>query len=129
MTPEVSRFEGFVNYGSPIRQYDSDAAGRSFVAQEVQNRILMPVFKVLRNSVTVAVYSGQTIVVGGLFESKVQREDDKTPILGDAPVVGHLFRSKIEQIERRAVIFFVTVNIIDPSGGLVHAPGAATASL
>jgi general secretion pathway protein D len=129
LTPEVSRFEGFVNYGSPIRQYDSDSLGRQFVAQEVQNRILMPVFKVLRNSVNVAVYSGQTVVVGGLLESKSQGGNDKTPILGDAPVVGHLFRSKTEQREMRAVIFFVTVNIIDPSGGLVHKPAATTASL
>lgn len=129
MTPEVSRFEGFVNYGSPVRQYETNAAGQVYVAQEVQNRILMPVFKVLRNSVNVSVYSGQTIVVGSLFETKVNATNDKTPILGDAPIVGHLFRSKVEQRETRAVIFFVTVNIIDPSGGTVKSPTATTASL
>ena len=129
LTPEVSRFEGFVNYGSPIRQYETDSAGRQYVAQEVQNRILMPVFKVLRNSVNVSVYSGQTAVVGSLLESRVQGVNDRTPILGDAPLVGQLFRSKIDQRVRRAVIFFVTVNIIDPSGGLVHAPPNTTASL
>ncbi len=129
LTPEVSRFEGFVNYGSPIRQYDVDGAGRQFVAQEVQNRILMPVFKVLRNSVNVSVYSGETVVVGSLLESKQGMTNDKTPILGDAPLVGHLFRSKVDHREMRAIIFFVTVNIVDPSGGLVHKPGATTASL
>jgi general secretion pathway protein D len=129
MTPEVSRFEGFVNYGSPIRQYNTNAIGQQYVEQEVQNRILMPVFKVLRNSVNVSVYSGQTVVVGGLMEAKIQADNDKTPILGDAPLVGHLFRSKVEQREMRAVIFFVTVNIIDPSGGTVQPPVATTASL
>ena len=89
----------------------------------------MPVFKVLRNSVNVSVYSGQTAVVGSLLESRVQGVNDRTPILGDAPLVGQLFRSKIDQRVRRAVIFFVTVNIIDPSGGLVHAPPNTTASL
>jgi len=129
MTPEVSRFEGFINYGSPIRQYETSGSGQQYVAQEVQNRILMPVFKVLRNAVNVSVYSGQTLVVGGLLESRVQSTNDKTPILGDAPLVGHLFRSKVDQRVRRAVVFFVTVNIIDPAGGLVHAPARTTASL
>jgi general secretion pathway protein D len=129
MTPEVSRFEGFINYGSPIRQYENDALGRPYVAQEVQNKILMPVFKVLRNSVNVSVYSGQTAVVGGLLESRIQEVNDKTPILGDVPLVGQFFRSKSDQRQRRAVIFFVTVNIIDPSGGVVHTPTATTASL
>jgi len=78
------------------------------------------------NSVNVSVYSGQTLVVGGLIESKVQATNDKTPILGDAPLVGHLFRSKVDQRIRRAVVFFVTVNIVDPSGGLVHAPARTT---
>jgi type II secretory pathway component GspD/PulD (secretin) len=63
------------------------------------------------------------------MEAKIQADNDKTPILGDAPLVGHLFRSKVEQREMRAVIFFVTVNIIDPSGGTVQPPVATTASL
>ncbi len=120
LKPEVTRFEGFINYGSPIRQYDTSPGGQVYVTQEVENPILMPVFKVLRNAVQVSVYSGETAVIGGLYESNRQVIDDRTPILGDAPVVGRLFRSKIESRQRRAVVFFVTVNIIDPSGGLVH---------
>jgi general secretion pathway protein D len=67
--------------------------------------------------------------VGGLLESRIQEVNDKTPILGDVPLVGQFFRSKSDQRQRRAVIFFVTVNIIDPSGGVVHTPTATTASL
>jgi len=127
--PEITRFDGFINYGSPIEQTLTASNGTPYVAQRVENPILMPVFRVLRNDVRVSVYSGQTVVIGGLYEAKKQGVNDKTPVLGDAPVVGKLFRSKVDRSERKAVIFFVTVNIVDPSGGVVSGPSATTASL
>jgi general secretion pathway protein D len=127
--PEVTRFDGFINYGSPIEQTQTAPNGQPYVAQRVENPILMPVFRVLRNDVRVSVYSGQTAVIGGLYEAKRQGIDDKTPVLGDAPFVGKLFRSTVDRSQRKAVIFFVTVNIIDPSGGVVKGPAATTASL
>ena len=54
--------------------------------------------------------------MGGLMESTVQDVEDKIPIMGDLPFVGRLFRSSVEQRQLRAIVLFVKVRILDPSG-------------
>jgi MSHA biogenesis protein MshL len=41
--------------------------------------------------------SGQIIVIGGLMRETRQRQDYKTPLLGDIPGIGRLFRSERDQ--------------------------------
>ena len=61
----------------------------------------------------------------GIFRGWAMRTDtekgdgdgwDKVPFLGDLPFVGRLFKSKGKDRLKRAVLFFVKANIIDPSG-------------
>jgi MSHA biogenesis protein MshL len=42
----------------------------------------------------VRAHSGQVIVIGGLMRERRQRNDHKTPFLGDVPGIGNLFKSK-----------------------------------
>jgi len=116
LTPEITQFEGFINYGSPIRQVSSDGGDAAFQTSFVDNTILMPVFRAIREQTSVTVYDGQTIVIGGLVNESRGTIHDKVPILGDTPVLGHLFRSEIDSRRRQSMLFFVTVNVIDPSG-------------
>ncbi len=46
--------------------------------------------------------------------------EDKIPILGDVPVLGKLFSSVSERSQKRAILVFVSVRIIDPSGHPVN---------
>ena len=46
----------------------------------------------------------------------VQKVQDKTPILGDAPLIGSLFRSSANQRIKRNLLIFVTAGLLDPSG-------------
>ncbi len=80
------------------------------------NKILQPVFKSSKVSTSVKVWDGQTIVLGGLKQQEHNIIDDMVPILGNLPYVGRLFRSHVKQAETKNVIFFVTVDVIDPSG-------------
>jgi MSHA biogenesis protein MshL len=41
--------------------------------------------------------SGQLIVIGGLMRHVVNKQDYKTPVLGDVPAIGRLFRSERDQ--------------------------------
>ncbi|MEO0447743.1 MAG: type II and III secretion system protein, partial [Verrucomicrobiota bacterium] len=111
LSPEFTFFQGFVNYGSPINTVGADPP-----VALTDNRILMPVFRTLRNTTSVNVYDGETVVLGGLLTEAVSHVQDKVPLLGDAPLVGHLFRSESESRRKKAVIFFVTPTIIDPAG-------------
>lgn len=112
LNPEVIEFQGFINYGSPYQQVG--IGGETTVA--TTNEILMPIFRTLRNTTSVEVYDGHTIAIGGLRQERRAMIQDRVPILGDVPVLGKLFSSNIEENERQAVIFFVTVSVVDPSG-------------
>jgi general secretion pathway protein D len=116
LTPEVTEFEGFINYGSPI-------LNRGIVVTE--NVINYPVFSQRKVETAVSIYDGQTVVLGGLIREDVQKVTDKTPILGDIPLAGALFRSQADQHIKRNLIIFVTANLMDPSGQ----PLAAAAQL
>lgn len=111
-------FIGFVNYGvlifsGPIENPDG---GSSEPVVLTDNRILQPIFETRREKTSVSVYDGQSLVIGGLVEGVRETVQDSVPILGDIPILGRLFRTEIEKHERKAVLLFVEVNVLDPSG-------------
>ena len=107
LVPEVTEFEGFINYGSPI-------LNRGVVVTE--NVINYPVFSERKVETSVSIYDGQTVVLGGLMREDVQKVNDKTPLLGDIPMAGALFRSQSDQHIKRNLVIFVTATLIDPAG-------------
>jgi general secretion pathway protein D len=107
LVPEVTEFEGFINYGSPI-------LNRGVVV--TQNVINYPVFSERKVETSVSIYDGQTVVLGGLMREDVQKVNDKTPLLGDIPMAGALFRSQSDQHIKRNLVIFVTATLIDPAG-------------
>ncbi len=111
LKPMISDLEGFVNYGSPINYIEN---GQSIELNE--NPILMPVFNVKEVNTNVVIQDGSTIVIGGLLKDSVTTINDKTPILGDMPLVGRLFQSNAIKRNSIAILFFVTVELVDPTG-------------
>jgi general secretion pathway protein D len=118
LVPEVTEFEGFINYGSPI-------LNRGIVV--TQNVINYPVFSERKVTTEVNIFDGQTVALGGLIREDVQKVNDKTPLLGDIPLAGGLFRSQADQHIKRNLVIFVTANLIDPAGQPVA--GAEDAAL
>lgn len=111
LAPSVVEFEGFVNYGSPITTVEG---GETVVLTE--NKIVQPIFRVIQLSTNVTIWNNNTVVIGGLVSDEHSTIDDKTPVFGDLPFLGSMFRSKVKEHRRRALIFFVTVKVIDPGG-------------
>ncbi len=120
LAPEFNQFEGFINYGTPILTTGTNLLGEFESIPLSDNRILQPVFRTLRENTSVVVWDGATVVFGGLIEDRVSTVQDKVPILGDIPFLGRLFKSKGNDRLKRAVLFFVKVNIIDPSGKRIN---------
>ena len=123
LSPQITEFQGFVNYGSPISSiatvYDAILQNRSIGTQRVfltANTINQPVFSVRQIDTQVTVYDGQTVVLGGLMREDVQKVQDKTPIVGDLPLVGSLFRSSSNQRIKRNLLIFVSAGLLDPAG-------------
>jgi general secretion pathway protein D len=123
LSPQVTEFEGFVNYGTPIDTvapvFVGGSNGVTVGTQTVEltrNTIEQPVFSVRQVDTQVTLYDGQTVVLGGLLREDVQKVQDKTPIAGDLPLVGSLFRSSANQRIKRNLLIFVTAGLLDPAG-------------
>ena len=139
IAPSFTEFEGFINYGSDIKATASGNIvttynqGITSVTQPPSytqpNKILQPVFRksALGSPVVVNVYDGSTITLGGLVTERNGDVSDKVPFIGDLPLVGRLWQSKVRQTEKKALMFFVTVEVLDPAGQRVNQP-QATAS-
>ncbi len=125
LRPEVTEFEGFINYGSPI-QTVAVSSGASIAGVSVattpkavtltDNVINQPIFAVRRIQTNVTLLDGETIALGGLIREDVQKVNDKIPYLGDIPLLGRLFRSNVDQHIKKNLTIFVTARIIDASG-------------
>ena len=126
LSPQITEFQGFVNYGTPIQTIAPFFIGGTNAFNGVEagtksitltpNVINQPVFSVRQVDTQVTIYDGQTVVLGGLLREDVQKVQDKTPILGDAPLVGSLFRSSSNQRIKRNLLIFVSAGLLDPAG-------------
>jgi general secretion pathway protein D len=115
VNPEITDFDGFVNYGSPINSTSVGVLG-SVTTRLSENAILMPIFSVRRANSNLVVADGSTIVIGGMLKQEVTDVEDKTPVLGDIPLVGRLFQSEANSTRSVAVLFLVNVELLDPTG-------------
>jgi pilus assembly protein CpaC len=59
------------------------------------------------------VADGQTIVIGGLLENDLSRDEmRKVPWLADIPLFGYLFRNHAKSQTQREVLFFMTPTVV-----------------
>ncbi len=63
----------------------------------------------------VLVDNGQTVVLGGIFQTDKNVTTTKTPFLGDIPYVGRLFKRTIERDDKQELLIFITPRIIAES--------------
>jgi len=123
LEPEVTEFEGFINYGSPILQPSNGSVVDPLLGLIRQppevitpNVINQPVFSTRKIKTNVTIWDGQTVTLGGLIREDVQKVEDKVPLLGDIPFLGRAFRSSVDQHIKRNLVIFVTARLINPAG-------------
>ena len=124
--PEVTQFDGFINYGSPIFVGSPIADGDP--VELSPNTLNQPVFDTRRVNTKILIHDGSTVVLGGLLQDNIQTVNDKVPILADIPLIGRLFQSKATQDVKRNLIVFVTANIYRNDGELLNPPQVANAA-
>ena len=72
-----------------------------------------PAINVTEITTQALVGNGQTLVLGGIFQSEELTGDQKVPILGDLPLVGNLFKKQMRTRDKREILIFITPRIID----------------
>jgi type IV pilus assembly protein PilQ len=64
------------------------------------------------------VRDGQTVVLGGIYETERRETISKVPFLGDIPGVGALFRSKSNVSNKAELLIFVTPRILEEGSSI-----------
>jgi type IV pilus assembly protein PilQ len=66
----------------------------------------------------VLVRDGQTVVLGGIYETERRETVNKVPFLGDIPGVGHLFKSTQTTSNKAELLIFVTPRILNEGSSI-----------
>ena len=97
------------------------------VKQDTVGRIYhgVPSINTTRITTQVLVDNGQTVVLGGIFQTDRHQATVRTPLLGDLPGVGRLFRRTLDRDDKQELFVFITPSIVqEPTGGQARmAPG------
>ncbi len=63
----------------------------------------------------ILINSGDTAVLGGIFQQETQNDVTKVPLFGDLPVIGNLFKNTARREEKRELMIFITPKILKES--------------
>ncbi|MGH7725495.1 MAG: type II and III secretion system protein family protein [Candidatus Eiseniibacteriota bacterium] len=75
---------------------------------------LIPAFRTRRVDTVVELKDGQSLVIGGLTNTEVQKNDTGIPLLKNIPLIGYLFKNTREQITEQELVVLVSPRIIRP---------------
>ncbi len=90
------------------------AVTKDSVGQEVPSATggFVPSIDTRSVNTQVLVNDGETVVLGGIYETEERNTVNKVPVLGDIPGLGYLFRSRSTLNNRAELLVFVTPKII-----------------
>lgn len=78
----------------------------------------VPSIDTRRVQTQVLVRDGQTVVLGGIYETERRETVNKVPVLGDIPGVGVLFRSTQKLANKAELLIFVTPRILSEGSSI-----------
>lgn len=81
---------------------------------DLQNNI--PVVGVQEIDSVVKMGSGQTLVMGGLLQDRMDSRREGIPVLGELPGIGAAFRNQVDQIEKSELVIFLKSTILTDGG-------------
>ena len=99
---------GYINYQDNVPQY-IETWGNTY-------DVWMPILGERYLKTTVKVKDGETLVLGGMVDNKMESVYDRWPVLGDIPLIGRLFSSQYEKQENSSLLIFVTARLMNNNG-------------
>jgi general secretion pathway protein D len=119
LSPKVTEFDGFIEYGGSQAMIGTSAVGAPPMIIQPSG-ILMPIFSVRKVNTSVTIFDGATVIIGGLTREEVKTVNDKIPVLGNIPLIGRLFQSSAESYQKRNLLIFVSASIVSRGGSPVQ---------
>ncbi len=84
----------------------------SDVTPTTSSNIDSPTIRQRRIKTTVAVNSGESIVLAGFMQDRATKARQQVPLLGNVPVLGNLFKDKNDEIKRTELLIAITPQVI-----------------
>ncbi len=75
----------------------------------------VPTIDTRQISTNVLLKSGQTVVLGGIYEQGKMNNNEQVPFMGSLPIIGRFFRYRKLTSERRELLIFVTPTVMKQS--------------
>ncbi len=60
------------------------------------------------------VADGETVVLGGIFQTDKHQATTRTPLLGGLPLIGRLFRRTLQRDDKQELFVFITPEVVRP---------------
>ena len=94
---------------------DGDIVMELDIKQDTVGQIYhgVPSINTTRIETRVRVADGETVVLGGIFQTDRYRAATRTPLLGDLPFAGRLFRRTLERDDKQELFIFITPRSAD----------------
>jgi pilus assembly protein CpaC len=108
----VVNAEGLIN--SKVKAEVSSLDWNSTHKIQLTSTMYIPPLKMSRAETNIALASGQTMAIGGLISSQMNRDITKIPLLSDLPIIGKLFTSKAFNRDETELLILITPTIVNP---------------
>jgi type II secretion system protein D len=105
-TPHISP-DGYVTI--ELSQEISNISGENIPLTE---GVSQPVFSTRSVDTNVTVRDGETVIIGGLIQTRKSEGEAKVPIVGDLPLLGWLFRTTNSSDSRTELMVVLTVDVV-----------------
>ena len=115
LKPEIITFLQWEDYTSSKTVTDANKKTTTIQGTEVK----LPRTHEQTVAASVAINSGETVILGGMVEIHETVETKKIPFLGDIPILGSLFTHTSRNVEPTNLLIFVTATIINERGEYV----------
>ena len=113
LKPEIITFQDWVDYSS------SQTTTENKVTTTTGTQVMLPRTHEQTIATSVAINSGETVILGGMVENRETTEVRKIPLLGDIPYLGVLFTHVEKVNEPTNLLIFVTATVLNENGEYV----------
>ena len=114
LKPEIVTFLQWEDFSSTTTITNADKS-----TTKKDTEVKLPRYHEQTVATSVAINSGETVILGGMVENRETSEIKRVPFLGEIPFIGALFRHTSVSREPTNLLIFVTATIINERGEYV----------
>jgi len=88
-----------------VKKLSAIAAGQHYETEQ-------PIISSRETTQSVTLFDGQTLIIGGLIQSREEKSESGIPFLRKIPILGYLFKKPTYRTEKSELLLFLTPHVI-----------------